>query len=111
MRALPPFLFAGFLSLTLLAASAAAQAASPKIVIKTDAFQPKALTVAAGTRVKITVANQSGLPAEFEGKDFSVEKVIPAGTTLPVYIGPLEAGTYHFFNEFSPSATGTLTAK
>ena len=91
--------------------AAAASAGTPKITIKTDGFQPNALTVAAGERAQVSVSNQSGLPAEIEGKDFSIEKVIPAGTTLPVYIGPLKAGTYHFFNEFAPSATGTLTVK
>ena len=73
--------------------AAAASASTPKITIKTDGFQPNALTIAAGERAQVSVSNQSGLPAEIEGKDFSIEKVIPAGTTLPVYIGPLKAGT------------------
>ncbi|MGB7755681.1 MAG: cupredoxin domain-containing protein [Salinisphaera sp.] len=81
------------------------------VVIVSGHFEPAALSIAAGKRVKIMVANRSGRPAEFEGRDFSTEKVIPAGTTLPVYLGPLKAGTYHFFNDFSPSAKGTLTAK
>ncbi len=108
---------AALLLLAVIATPAVAQAGSQKqtaqqkIVIKAHRFQPDTLTIAAGKRVAVTVVNQSGLPAEFEGKDFSTEKVIPGGTTLPVYLGPLDAGTYHFYNEFAPSVTGTLHVK
>lgn len=98
-------LLGAFLSITALADT------QPDVVIQSDHFEPSTLSIAAGKRVRLMVANRSSRPAEFEGRDFSVEKVIPAGTTLPVYIGPLETGTYHFFNDFSPSAKGTLTVK
>ncbi|MES1955323.1 cupredoxin domain-containing protein [Salinisphaera hydrothermalis] len=97
--------------LTATFSAAMAGANQPDIVIKSDHFQPATLSIASGERVKLMVANRSNRPAEFEGSDFTVEKVIPSGTTLPVYIGPLNAGTYHFFNDFSPSVKGTLKVK
>lgn len=94
-----------------LVAGPALAASATTIVIKADAFAPKTLTIPAGKQVQVMVHNQTPLPAEFEGTDFAVEKVVPADTKLPVYIGPLKPGTYHFFNEFNPSVTGTLTVR
>lgn len=76
--------------------------------IKNQAFQPDVLTIPAGQQVKIVVRNEDTLPAEFESNDFNREKVIPGGTSLPVYVGPLTAGTYKFFNDFHPQSTGKL---
>ena len=42
------------------------------------------------------------MPAEFEGRDFHAEVVIPGKTELPVYVRSLKPGTYHFFNDFHP---------
>ncbi|MGN8160637.1 cupredoxin domain-containing protein [Salinisphaera sp. RV14] len=113
MPPLKPCLTAVLAGLFLVATSTASLASPtpPDVVIQSDHFQPATLSIAAGKRVKVVVANRSNRPAEFEGSDFTVEKVIPSGTTLPVYIGPLKAGTYHFFNDFSPSVKGTLTVK
>jgi plastocyanin len=76
--------------------------------ISDQAFQPDVLTIPAGQRVKILVKNEDPSPAEFESNDFNQEKVIPGGTSLPVYVGPLTAGTYKFFNDFHPQSTGKL---
>lgn len=76
--------------------------------IRNRAFQPDVLTIPTGQRVKIVVTNEDVSPAEFESNDFNQEKVIPGGTSLPVYVGPLSAGTYKFFNDFHPQSTGRL---
>ncbi|GAB3678811.1 cupredoxin domain-containing protein [Salinisphaera aquimarina] len=88
--------------------SGVAGAEDMRIQIKGHAFVPTKITIPASTRVKLLVSNENALPAEFEGQDFPSEKVIPGHTELPVYIGPLDAGTYHFFNEFDPGVTGEL---
>lgn len=79
-----------------------------KLVIKNQAFLPSTLTIPAGRIVKILVINKDALPAEFESYDLSREKVIPGGTQLPVYVGPLTPGSYNFFNDFHPSSKGKL---
>lgn len=94
-----------------LAGPNAAAASNLTLTIKNQAFQPKTLTIPAGQTVKIMVKNEDGLPAEFESSDFNREKVIPGGTQLPVYVGPLTPGSYGFFNDFHPPSTGTLIVK
>jgi plastocyanin len=74
-------------------------------------FEPDTLTIPAGQTVKIMVKNEDSLPAEFEGRDFHAEVVIPGKTELPVYVRSLEPGTYHFFNDFHPAGKGTLIVK
>jgi plastocyanin len=87
---------------------AATASALPVLILKHQAFEPQTLTIPAGQQIRILVRNEDALPAEFESSDLSREKVIPGGTALPVYIGPLNPGRYQFFNDFHPSSTGTI---
>ena len=82
-----------------------------RVVIKDHRFEPAELTVPAGKRLKLVVENQDATPEEFESHSLKREKVVAAGGTITVLIGPLEAGTYDFFGEFNPkTATGKLIA-
>jgi plastocyanin len=87
---------------------AATPSPPPTLVVKNQAFEPQTLTIPAGQQIKILVRNEDALPAELESSDLNREKVIPGGTALPVYIGPLSPGRYQFFNDFHPSSTGTI---
>jgi len=106
-----------FLVLTLLTASAmtaSARAAEPQaqLVIKNHQFTPAELKVPAGQRVKLLVHNQDLTPEEFESHDLNREKVIPAGSTATIFIGPLKPGRYSFIGEFHPdSAQGLVVAE
>ena len=98
----------------LLIVSAKGEAAPEQVFhlsIVNKAFEPDTLTIPAGQRVKIMVMNKDSIPAEFESHDFHAEVVIPGKTELPVYVRPLEPGTYHFFNDFHPDSKGTLIVK
>lgn len=90
--------------------AAEAVAASPSFVlsIRNQAFEPRTLTLPAGQQVEIQLKNEDAVPAEFESSDLNREKVVPGGTTLPLYVGPLSPGRYQFFNDFQPSSTGTI---
>ena len=67
---------------------------------------------AGGKRLKLTIKNLDAPPAEFESHNFEAEKVVPAGGEVSLYIGPLKAGTYLFFDDFHEDQTkGTLIAK
>lgn len=81
------------------------------ITLTNQAFKPDTLTVPADQRFKIMIANKDALPAEFESSDLHREVVLPGHTELPVYVGPLKPGTYHYFNDFHPQTTGTLIVK
>jgi hypothetical protein len=83
-----------------------------ELSLKEHKFTPSELTIPADKRVKLTIKNLDSTPAEFESHNFKVEKVIPAGGEVSLYIGPLKGGTYGFFDDFHEDETkGTLIAK
>jgi Cupredoxin-like domain len=82
-----------------------------ELSLKEHQFTPSELTVPADKRLKLTIKNLDTLPAEFESHDFKAEKIVPAGGEVSVYIGPLKAGTYGFFDDFHGQTKGSLIAK
>ena len=98
---------------TALMASLTAQGAgdqSFELSLKEHKFSPQELTIPADKRV--TIKNLDATPTEFESHNFEAEKVVPAGGEVSLYIGPLKAGTYLFFDDFHEDQTkGTLIAK
>jgi len=74
-------------------------------------FSPQPLTIPAGQRIKLTVKNLMSGTAEFESSDLGREKVVEAGSEIIVFIGPLDAGTYTYFDDFHRETTGTIVAK
>jgi len=102
----------GILAAMLVAAAPSFAADDLSLTIKDHRFEPATIEVPAGERVKLTVTNADKTPEEFESHDLHVEKVIPGGQTISVYIGPLEAGTYAFVGEMhEDSAKGEVVAK
>ena len=103
---------APLLAATLLAASAAhAQEVSQSITIRDHRFEPATITVKAGVKVRLTITNAQKEAAEFESAELNREKVIAPGSSATVYVGPLEPGSYGFFDDFHPSTTGRIVAK
>jgi len=92
------------------AALASADDAPVQIEIKAQAFVPAEVHVPAGVRVELRIVNGDDLPAEFESTDLSREIVVPAHKDVKVFIGPLDAGRYRFFNDFHQSAQGWVVA-
>lgn len=86
--------------------------AQPTLTIKNKMFEPAELAIPANEKVKITVKNEDAEAAEFESLELNREKVVPAHDEITVYIGPLDPGTYPFFNDFDPNkAKGKIIAK
>jgi len=79
-----------------------------KIDIEGRGFVPKALAVPAGQKFKLVVSNKNAAPSEFESFTLHREQVVTAGSQTIVFLGPLEAGTYGFFDDFQSGVTGTL---
>ena len=88
-----------------------AEETSPVIVIHNQQFEPSQLQLPAGQKVKLTIRNQDSLPAEFESYDLSREIVVPVNGEVTVYVGPLDAGEYRFFNDFNPAMKGRVVVK
>jgi hypothetical protein len=74
-----------------------------KLVIRNHQFTPSTLKVPANTKFKVLVSNQDSTPSEFESSDFSREKIVLPGSTVTVFIGPLDKGQYRFFDDFHQS--------
>ena len=82
------------------------------LTLKNNQFSPKELTIPAGQKVKIIVKNQDTTPAEFESSDLNREKIVGANDEIIIFIGPLDAGKYSFFDDFHrDTTTGTIIAK
>ncbi len=92
--------------------AAAEQPPELRLVIENHRFSPSELKLPAGRKVKLVVENRDATPEEFESYELNREKVVPAGATVRIYIGPLEPGRYPFFGDFNAStARGVVVAE
>lgn len=92
-------------ALLLAMTSACATDSKPvELSIADNGFSPATLQIPAGQRVELKIHNTRSFPSEFESYSLNSEKVIPGGTTLSLWVGPLKPGTYKFFDDFNPGA-------
>jgi hypothetical protein len=89
----------------------AAEPAPIAIGIRDHQFVPAVVPVPVGVKVELKVRNEQTVPAEFESTSLHREKVVTPGATISVYIGPLAAGTYEFFDDFHPATRGNVVAR
>jgi plastocyanin len=101
-----------FVVICVLTATAAfADDPSFSIVLKNNQFVPSELQIPAGVKVKLIVRNENSSASEFESKQFHREKVVPPGQEIAVFVGPLDPGSYEFFDDFHPQTRGRLVVK
>ena len=84
---------------------------SYNLTINETGFEPATLAIPANKKVTLSVTNATKKAAEFESEKLSREKVVPAGKTVTISIGPLKADTYEFEDDFNKAHKGTLTVK
>lgn len=90
----------------------AAEQTTYTIVIKDHRFVPAEQHVPAGQKLRLVIDNQDPTPEEFESYDLDREKVVSGNSQIIVFIGPLKAGAYSYFGDFSPeTAQGTIIAE
>ena len=82
-----------------------------KLALQNHQFEPATLKVPANTKFKVLVTNRGATPMEFERADFNREKIVLPNATATVFIGPLEKGTYKFFDDFHQATTGVLVVE
>jgi plastocyanin len=93
------------------AAPAFAQTPTISLALGDHQFVPAEVTAPAGAKVKLIVKNEQKVNAEFESSSLHREKVVAAGGTITVVVGPLKAGNYEFFDDFHPATRGHLVVK
>ena len=104
---------ARFVGLVVLALAPPALADDPSfsIVLKNNQFVPSEVQIPAGVKVKLVVRNDNPTPSEFESTQFHREKVVSPGQEISVFVGPLDSGSYEFFDDFHPENRGHLVVK
>jgi plastocyanin len=93
------------------AASALADDPSFAITLKNNQFVPSEVQIPAGVKVKLVVHNENPTTSEFESNQFHREKVVTPGQEITVFVGPLDPGSYEFFDDFHPQTRGHLVVK
>ena len=81
------------------------------ITLRDGRFSPPVLTVPAGKKLEIAVRNQDATQAEFESVDLDREKIVDPNGEVLIFIGPLDPGSYGYFDDFHRATTGTIVAK
>ena len=99
------------MAMALAAPSMAASMPEFHLTLQNHQFQPATLKVPAGTKFKVLVTNHNAMPSEFESSDFNREKIVLPNSTITVFVGPLDKGTYKFFDDFHQATTGVLIAE
>jgi len=74
-------------------------------------FEPPNLEIPADKRIRLIVENQSSIPAEFESFELNREKIVVPHGRIIIYLGPLDPGTYNYFNDFNRDTKGTITVQ
>ena len=100
------------LALTTIGTAAHGADFEAKLAIRDHKFDPAELNVPAGAKIKLTIENQDPTPEEFESTELNREKVVVGKGSIIVFLGPLDAGKYHFFGDFhQETAQGDVIAK
>jgi len=81
------------------------------ITLKDHQFVPSEVPVPAGVKVKLLIKNEQQETAEFESNSLHREKIVNGGGEITVFVGPLDPGSYEFFDDFHGATRGHLIAK
>jgi hypothetical protein len=101
-----------FTTAPLFASTLADPESSPEIRLENGRFQPAELVVTADNPFQVRVTNRGSAAIEFESFELHRERVVQPGETITVYMPPLRAGTYPFFDDFNRGTPqGAIIAK
>jgi heme/copper-type cytochrome/quinol oxidase subunit 2 len=78
------------------------------LTLKDRKFDPAEVHAPAGKPLQFRVKNLNDIVSEFESSDLHIEKIIPAGSEIVVYVRPQQPGKYNFFDDFHHETQGFL---
>lgn len=102
---------AGLAFVAIRPACAAEETATYTIEAKDGAFTPAELAVPAGQKIHLLIKNNDSTGVEFESYRLRQEIRIAPGQSDEAYVGPLDAGSYDFFDDNNPDAKGQITVR
>ena len=97
--------------LLVVAAPALTQETKIAISVRDNQFVPAEVPVPAGVKLEFVVRNVQATPAELESTSLHREKVVTAGATVSLFVGPLQPGRYGFFDDFHPATRGVIVVQ
>lgn len=99
-------------AVSLSAMAAQAQEAQYVLHVKQGGgFEPSTLSVPVDTKVKLVIQNDDKVEAEFESYPLNREEKIAPGDKTEIFVGPLQAGSYPFFDDNNEQAKGQIVAQ
>ncbi|SDC15477.1 Cupredoxin-like domain-containing protein [Acinetobacter boissieri] len=82
-----------------------------KLTLTEHGFIPNKIVVHQGQKILIQMTNNTQKVAELESYDMKFEKIATPHATITVFAGPLNVGTYTFFDDYSSTGIkGSLQA-
>src|ERR1700719_2240616 len=81
------------------------------ITLRDHQFVPSEVPVPAGVQVKLIIRNEQAENAEFESTSLHREKIVNPGGEITVFVGPLDPGSYEFFDDFHGATRGHLVVR
>jgi hypothetical protein len=81
------------------------------ITLRDHRFVPSEVPVPAGVKVKLIIRNEQATNAEFESTSLHREKIVNPGGDITIFVGPLDPGSYEFFDDFHGETRGHLVVK
>ena|SRR5579859_5953858 len=103
-----------FLAILVLSATLALPAVADepiKLVLREHQWIPDRLEVPAGVKIQLIVKNDSDKIIEWESADLDREEVIEPGKESTIFLGPLDKGSYGFYDDRHQDSKGVLVAK
>lgn len=81
------------------------------ILLKDRQFVPSTVEIPAGVKARLVVRNEGSTASEFESNQLHREKIVTPGGEISVFVGPLDPGSYEFFDDFHPQTRGRVIVK
>jgi len=82
-----------------------------RLVLHDHKFTPGQLDVPAHVKFRLLVKNDSDSLIEWESDELDREEVISPGEERTIYLGPLDPGSYPFYDDRHSASKGVLIAK
>jgi hypothetical protein len=113
MRHRSLFLLAALAAAPLVVPAVAPEAAEEplRIVLRDHQFVPDRVDVPAKVKIRILIKNESDKTIEWESDELDREEVIEPGEERAVFLGPLEPGSYPFYDDRHSATKGVLIAR